>query len=127
MSFTSAGSASPALIMVVPPRASRCALFDRARGWRQSRATMADDFRHHRRTLYDGPDRAPARSYVKAIGFTDDDLARPVVGIANTWTGTMPCNFTLRALAQHVARGVREAGGTPMEFNTVAISDGITM
>jgi dihydroxy-acid dehydratase len=88
---------------------------------------MPLDPRHKSRTLYDGRDRAPARSYLKAIGLTDADIARPIVGIANTWTGTMPCNFGLRRLAEHVARGVREAGGTPMEFNTVAISDGITM
>jgi dihydroxy-acid dehydratase len=88
---------------------------------------MANDLRHRSRVLYDGPDRAPARSYLKAIGLTDADIARPIVGIANTWTETMPCNFTLRDLAQHVKRGVWEAGGTPMEFNTVAISDGITM
>jgi dihydroxy-acid dehydratase len=88
---------------------------------------MAQDLRHRSKALYDGPDRAAARSYLKGIGFTDADLAKPIVGIANTWTGTMPCNFTLRDLAQDVARGVREAGGTPMEFNTVAISDGITM
>src|SRR5262245_12679131 len=88
---------------------------------------MAQDTRHKSRTLLDGRDRAPARSYLKAIGFTDVDLAKPIVGIANTWTETMPCNFTLRALAEHVKRGVREAGGTPMEFNTIAISDGITM
>jgi len=88
---------------------------------------MAEDLRHRSRVLYDGPNRAPARSYLKAIGFTDRDIARPIVGIANTWTGTMPCNFMLRGLAEHVARGVREAGGTPMEFNTIAISDGISM
>jgi dihydroxy-acid dehydratase len=88
---------------------------------------MANDLRHKSRTLYDGPDRAPARSYLKAIGLTDADIARPIVGIANTWTETMPCNFTLRGLAEHVKRGVWEAGGTPMEFNTIAISDGITM
>jgi dihydroxy-acid dehydratase len=88
---------------------------------------MANDLRHRSRTLYDGPDRAPARSYLKAIGLTDADIAKPIVGVASTWTETMPCNFTLRALAEHVKRGVREAGGTPMEFNTVAISDGITM
>jgi dihydroxy-acid dehydratase len=88
---------------------------------------MANDLRHRSRVLYDGPGRAPARSYLKAIGLTDADIARPIVGIANTWTETMPCNFTLRALAEHVKRGVWEAGGTPMEFNTVAISDGITM
>jgi dihydroxy-acid dehydratase len=88
---------------------------------------MAKDLRSRSRVLYDGPDRAPARSYLKAIGLTDADIARPIVGIASTWTETMPCNFTLRELAQHVKRGVWEAGGTPMEFNTVAISDGITM
>jgi dihydroxy-acid dehydratase len=85
------------------------------------------DPRHRSRVLYDGPDRAVARSYLKAIGLTDADIARPIVGIANTWTETMPCNFNLRRLAEHVKRGVREAGGTPMEFNTIAISDGITM
>src|SRR5947208_10126893 len=85
------------------------------------------DPRHRSRTLYEGRDRAPARSYLKAIGLTDEDIARPIVGIASTWTETMPCNFNLRRLADHVKRGVREAGGTPMEFNTIAISDGITM
>src|SRR5207253_42314 len=85
------------------------------------------DPRHRSRTLYEGRDRAPARSYLKAIGFTDEDIARPIVGIANTWTETMPCNFNLRRLAEHVKRGVREAEGTPMEFNTIAISDGVTM
>jgi dihydroxy-acid dehydratase len=79
------------------------------------------------RVLYEGPDRAPARAYLKGIGFDDDALARPIVGIANTWTETMPCNFHLRRLAERVKDGVRAAGGTPMEFNTVAISDGITM
>src|SRR5437016_3552909 len=88
---------------------------------------MSLDPRHKNHTLLDGRDRAPARSYFKAIGFSDADLARPIVGIANTWTETMPCNFNLRRLADHVKRGVREAGGTPMEFNTIAISDGITM
>src|SRR5690349_19460995 len=88
---------------------------------------MSLDPRHRSRTLLDGRDRAPARSYLKAIGFTDADLERPIVGIANTWTETMPCNFNLRRLAEHVKRGVREAGATPMEFNTIAISDGITM
>jgi dihydroxy-acid dehydratase len=79
------------------------------------------------RTIVEGRDRAPARAMLKAIGFTDADLARPIVGIANTWIETMPCNFNLRSLAEHVKRGVREAGGTPMEFNTIAISDGVTM
>src|SRR5439155_17319422 len=90
-------------------------------------AAMSLDPRHKSRTLLDGRDRAPARSYLKAIGFSDADLTRPIVGIANTWTETMPCNFNLRRLAEQVKRGVREAGGTPMEFNTIAISDGITM
>jgi len=85
------------------------------------------DPRHRSRALYEGRDRSPARSYLKAIGFTDEDIARPIIGIASTWTETMPCNFNLRGLAEHVKRGVREAGGTPMEFNTIAISDGITM
>ncbi len=78
-------------------------------------------------TITQGRDRAPARSYLKAIGFSDDDLKKPCIGIANTWIGTMPCNFNLRELATHVMDGVRAAGGTPMEFNTIAISDGITM
>ncbi|MFN8162335.1 MAG: dihydroxy-acid dehydratase [Solirubrobacterales bacterium] len=78
-------------------------------------------------TVFDGPDRAAARAYMKGIGFDDDALRRPTIGIANTWTEAMPCNFHLRGLAEHVKEGVRAAGGTPMEFNTVAISDGITM
>jgi dihydroxy-acid dehydratase len=77
--------------------------------------------------VFDGPERAFARAYMKGIGFDDDDLRRPTVGIANTWIEAMPCNFHLRGLAEHVKEGVRAAGGTPMEFNTVAISDGITM
>jgi dihydroxy-acid dehydratase len=75
----------------------------------------------------DGPDRAAARAYLKGIGYDDDALSRPIVGIANTWTETMPCNFHLRRLAEKVKQGVRAAGGTPMEFNTIAVSDGITM
>src|SRR5437899_5243045 len=78
-------------------------------------------------TITQGPQRAPARSFLKAIGFTDDDLAKPIIGVANTWIETMPCNYNLRELAVKVKEGVREAGGTPMEFNTIAISDGITM
>jgi dihydroxy-acid dehydratase len=77
--------------------------------------------------VFDGPERAHARAYMKGIGFDDDALSRPTIGIANTWTEAMPCNFHLRGLAEHVKAGVRAAGGTPMEFNTVAISDGITM
>jgi dihydroxy-acid dehydratase len=78
-------------------------------------------------TITQGRDRAAARSQLKAIGFTDADLKKPIIGIANTWIGTMPCNFKLRDLAVKVAEGIREAGGTPMEYNTIAISDGITM
>jgi dihydroxy-acid dehydratase len=77
--------------------------------------------------VFDGPDRAAARAYMKGIGFDDDALSRPTIGIANTWIEAMPCNFHLRGLAEHVKEGVRAAGGTPMEFNTIAISDGITM
>jgi dihydroxy-acid dehydratase len=78
-------------------------------------------------TVFDGPDRAHARAYMKGIGFDDDALSRPTIGIANTWTEAMPCNFHLRGLAEHVKEGVRPSAVTPMEFNTVAISDGVTM
>src|SRR5438132_1402580 len=78
-------------------------------------------------TISQGRDRAPARAMLKAIGFTDEDLAKPIIGIANTWIETMPCNYNLRELAVKVKEGIRAAGGTPMEFNTVAISDGVTM
>ena len=78
-------------------------------------------------TITQGRDRAPARAMLKAIGFTDADLRKPIIGIANTWIETMPCNYNLRELAVKVKEGVRAAGGTPMEFNTVAISDGVTM
>ena len=77
--------------------------------------------------VFEGPDRAAARAYMKGIGFDDEALRRPTIGIANTWIEAMPCNFHLRGLAEHVKDGVRAAGGTPMEFNTIAISDGITM
>jgi dihydroxy-acid dehydratase len=86
-----------------------------------------NDLRGRSSVILDGPDRAQARAYLKGVGFDDDALSRPIIGIANTWTETMPCNFHLRRLAEKVKEGVREAGGTPMEFNTVAISDGITM
>ena len=78
-------------------------------------------------TITQGRDRAPARAMLKAIGFTDEDLAKPIIGVANTWTETMPCNYNLRELAVKVKEGIRAAGGTPMEFNTIAISDGVTM
>ncbi len=88
---------------------------------------MTFDVRHRSRVITDGRERAGARAMLKAVGFTDDDLARPIVGVANTWIETMPCNFHLRHLASRVKEGIRAAGGTPMEFNTIAISDGITM
>src|SRR5690242_3374765 len=78
-------------------------------------------------TISQGRDRAPARAMLKAIGFTDEDLAKPIIGVANTWIETMPCNYNLRDLAVKVKEGIRAAGGTHMEFNTVAISDGVTM
>ena len=78
-------------------------------------------------TITQGRDRAPARAMLKAIGFTDEDLKKPIIGVANTWIETMPCNYNLRELATHVKDGIRAAGGTPMEFNTIAISDGVTM
>ena len=77
--------------------------------------------------MTDGPSRAPARAMLKAIGFTDDDLAKPIIGVASTWIETMPCNYNQRDLAQRVKEGIREAGGTPMEFNTISVSDGVAM
>ena len=88
---------------------------------------MPYDTRQHSRVMVDGPGRAPARSFLKAIGFTAEDLKKPLVMVAHSWIGTMPCNFSQRALAQRVMAGVRAAGGTPMEVNTVSISDGISM
>jgi dihydroxy-acid dehydratase len=85
------------------------------------------DVKHRSRALTDGPERAPARAYLKGIGFDDEALAKPIVAVANTWIETMPCNFHLRALAAKVKDGIRAAGATPMELNTIAISDGITM
>ena len=95
---------------------------------------MSDPYAHpshpakrYSAAITDGPERAAARSMLKAIGFTDEDMARPLIGVATTWIETMPCNFNQRALAQKVKKGIREAGGTPMEFNTVSVSDGVTM
>ncbi len=85
------------------------------------------NLKRNSRAITDGPSRAPARSMLKAIGFTDDDLRRPIVGVANTWIEIGPCNFHLRRVAAQVKEGIRAAGGTPLEFNTVSISDGITM
>src|SRR5205085_10754382 len=85
------------------------------------------DPKHRSRALTEGPERAPARAYLKGIGYDDEALSKPIVAVANTWIETMPCNFHLRALAAQVKQGIRAAGGTPMELNTIAISDGITM
>jgi dihydroxy-acid dehydratase len=85
------------------------------------------DPKHRSRALTEGPARAAARAYLHGIGFDAEALAKPIVGVAHCWIETMPCNFTHRALAQKVKEGVREAGGTPMELNTIAISDGVTM
>ncbi|MEY4705453.1 MAG: Dihydroxy-acid dehydratase [Nitrospirota bacterium] len=79
------------------------------------------------RDLLAGPDRAPARAMLKAVGFTDEDLSRPIIGVANTWIEVMPCNFHLRRLSERVKAGIRAAGGTPIEYNTIAVSDGISM
>jgi dihydroxy-acid dehydratase len=86
-----------------------------------------DPGKRHSFALTEGPDRAAARAMLKAVGFTDDDLAKPLVGVATTWIETMPCNLNQRRLAEFVKQGIREAGGTPMEFNTIAISDGVSM
>ena len=85
------------------------------------------DPKHRSRALTEGPARAAARAYLKGIGYDDEALSKPLVAVANTWTETMPCNFHLRALGAKVKEGIRAAGGTPMELNTIAISDGITM
>jgi dihydroxy-acid dehydratase len=89
-------------------------------------ATLAD-LKHNSRTLTEGPHRAAARAQLKGIGYDDEALSKPIIGVASTWIETMPCTYHLRALSSRVKEGIRAAGGTPMEFNTVAISDGITM
>jgi dihydroxy-acid dehydratase len=88
---------------------------------------LAVDPRKHSRVLLEGPDRAAARAMMKAVGFNDEDLARPQIGVAHSWIGTMPCNWNHRKLAEKVMQGIRAAGGTPIEVNTVSITDGITM
>ncbi len=85
------------------------------------------DIRHKSHDLLDGPGRAPARAMLKAVGFTDEDLTKPLVGVANTWIEVMPCNYHLRRLSERVKAGIRAAGGTPIEYNTIAVSDGISM
>ena len=88
---------------------------------------MQTDTRHRSRTILEGRDRAPARSFLKGMGYTEEDLNKPIVGVAHSWIETMPCNYNHRYLAEKVKEGIREAGGTPMELNTISISDGITM
>ncbi|HWD65590.1 MAG TPA: dihydroxy-acid dehydratase [Solirubrobacteraceae bacterium] len=90
-------------------------------------ASTSTDLKHRSRLLTEGPARAAARSYLKGIGYDDEALSKPLIAVANTWIETMPCNFHLRALGAKVKEGIRAAGGTPMELNTIAISDGITM
>jgi dihydroxy-acid dehydratase len=89
--------------------------------------TTTFDVRHKSRALTEGPERAAARAYLHGIGYSAEDLAKPIVGVAHSWIETMPCNFNNRVLAAKVKEGIRKAGGTPMELNTIAISDGITM
>ncbi len=88
---------------------------------------MPKELKLNSRDLLVGPDRAPARAMLKAVGFTDEDLSRPIIGVANTWIEVMPCNFHLRRLSERVKAGIRAAGGTPIEYNTIAVSDGISM
>jgi dihydroxy-acid dehydratase len=90
-------------------------------------ASAERDLKHRSRALTEGPERAPARAYLHGIGYSAEDLAKPIIGVAHSWIETMPCNFNNRVLAAKVKEGVRAAGGTPMELNTIAISDGITM
>src|SRR3954447_20960869 len=92
------------------------------------RGTMTDEhLTWNSNTILRGPSRAQSRAMLHGAGFSDEDLSRPIIGIANTWIETMPCNLNLRKLAVKVKEGIRAAGGTPMEFNTIAISDGVTM
>src|SRR6266851_4712661 len=93
----------------------------------RSERPMTDSLKHLSRYITDGPDRAPARAMLKAVGFTNDDLARPLVGVAHSWIEVMPCTLNARDLAEHVKAGIRAAGGTPIEYNTIAVSDGVSM
>ena len=88
---------------------------------------MRNADRSRSQLLVDGPDRAPARAMMRAAGYKDEDFRRPLVGVAHSWIEIMPCNFNHRQLAEWVKEGIREAGGTPVEFNTIAVSDGIAM
>ncbi|MDH3503419.1 MAG: dihydroxy-acid dehydratase [Nitrospirota bacterium] len=88
---------------------------------------MSKTLKNNSRALTEGPDRAPARAMLRAVGLTDDDFTRPLIAVANTWSEITPCNYHLRDLAASVKQGIREAGGTPIEFNTIVVSDGISM
>jgi dihydroxy-acid dehydratase len=88
---------------------------------------MADSLKHNSKTLTEGPDRAPARAMLRAVGLVDEDFNKPLIAVANTWSEVTPCNYHLRELAASVKQGIREAGGTPIEFNTIVVSDGISM
>ena len=92
-----------------------------------NRPDMDPSLRQESSVLLDGPDRAAARAMLRGIGLTDDDFSRPLIGIANTWTEIGPCNYSLRQLSAKVKEGIRAAGATPLEFNTIAVSDGISM
>ena len=94
---------------------------------KESNHVMPTELKLTSHDLLVGPDRAPARAMLKAVGFTDEDLSRPIIGVANTWIEIMPCNFHLRRLSERVKAGIRAAGGTPIEYNTIAVSDGISM
>ncbi len=88
---------------------------------------MTESLKHNSKTLTDGPDRAPARAMLRAVGLVDDDFNKPLIAVANTWSEVTPCNFHLRELAASIKQGIRDAGGTPIEFNTIVVSDGISM
>ena len=88
---------------------------------------MTDSLKRHSKTLTEGPDRAPARAMLRAVGLVDEDFNKPLIAVANTWSEVTPCNYHLRDLAASVKQGIREAGGTPIEFNTIVVSDGISM
>jgi dihydroxy-acid dehydratase len=100
---------------------------DRPGTGEQAATSTGFDMRHKSRVILDGNDRAGARAMLKGTGFDDDDLKRPIIGVAHCWIETMPCNLNQRELAQHVKEGIRAAGGTPQELNTISISDGVTM
>src|SRR3990170_2003304 len=89
--------------------------------------TPKGSWKHRSAEVTDGPHRAPARAYLRAMGLTDEDIAKPLIGVANTWNEAMPCQIHLDVLGRKVKEGIREAGGTPREFGTIAVSDGIAM